>query len=86
MQALGKRVILELDEVKTEHTRASGIVELQPDETRVATVVSVGQEVEGIAVGDRVMWARGARMATITVEGKNFYIFEATSIVCVVEP
>jgi chaperonin GroES len=85
-QPLGDRVLVKVQEPET--TTASGIIipdNASKEKPTTAEVTAVGPEVEHVAVGDKVVYAKYARTAPVTLEGEEYLVMEVSEILGVMK-
>jgi chaperonin GroES len=85
-QPLGERVLVKVKEAET--TTASGIIipdNASKDKPNEAEVMAIGADVEHVAVGDKVLFAKYARTADVTIEGVDYLVMEVSEILGVMK-
>ena len=85
-QPLGDRVLVKIKEPET--TTASGIIipdNASKEEPSEAEVMAIGADVEHVAVGDKVMFAKYARTAAVIIEGQEYLVMEISEILGVMK-
>jgi chaperonin GroES len=85
-QPLGDRVLVKVQEPETK--TASGIIipdNASKEKPTEAEVVAVGPEVEHVAVGDKVIYAKYARTAPVTIEDVEYLVMEISEILGVLK-
>jgi chaperonin GroES len=80
IKVLGKRVLIEelTEDIKSEGGIILGTTEKSPQ--RVGTVISVGDSVEEISLGDKVMFD-SSKSFPIDLDGKTFLIMEEVNVI-----
>lgn len=76
LQAIGNKVIIKPDKKETETKSGIFLPESQV-KNPTGIVVSVGEEVTVVKVGQRVMYAKWEQME-VKYEGNTYFIFECT--------
>ena len=80
IKMLGSKVLIEevIEDIKSE----SGIIlgETKTSANRVGKVISIGNLVEEVSLGDKVMFD-GHRVAPLDFEGKTYLIMEENNII-----
>lgn len=80
-----KRVIIEIENLGSEHVTESGIVLSKPNSTTThAKVIDVGDKVEFVKKNDKVLIPTG-RYFEISHEGKTYNLIEEKDIIAVIE-
>ena len=82
---LGDRVLLKVEEVETK--TASGIYipdNVEKEKPTKAEVIAIGNDVEYVKVGDKVIHTKFARSATITLDGIDYLVMETSEILGVI--
>lgn len=85
-QPLGDRVLIKLKEPET--TTASGIIipdNASKEKPNQAEVVAIGPEVEHVAVGDKILFAKFARSSEVTINGVDYLVMEVSEILGVMK-
>ena len=85
-QPLGDRVLVKVQEPETK--TASGIIipdNASKEKPTQAEVVAVGPEVEHVAVGDKVIYAKYARTAPVTLDDVEYLVMEISEILGVLK-
>lgn len=85
-QPLGDRVLVKIKEPET--TTASGIIipdNASKEKPNEAEVMAIGSDVEHVCVGDKVMFAKYARTAAVTIEGIEYLVMEVSEILGVMK-
>lgn len=80
-QPLGDRVLLKVEEAETK--TASGIIipdNASQEKPTTAEVVAIGNDVEHVAVGDKVIYTKFARSATVTIDTVEYLVMETSEI------
>lgn len=83
---LGDRVLVKPVEAQT--TTASGIIipdNASKDKPTQAEVIAIGNDVEHVEVGDKVMFSTYARTATVNLEGTEYLVMEVSEILGVMK-
>ena len=80
IKMLGSRVLVEeiVEDVKSESGIILGTTEKSPQ--RVGTVISVGNLVQEVSLGDKVLFD-GHRVAPIELSGKTYLILDIESVI-----
>ena len=80
IKVLGTRVLIEeiVEDIKSE----SGIIlgETKTSANRVGKVISIGNLVEEVSLGDKVMFD-GLRVAPLNLDGKTYIIMEENNVI-----
>lgn len=84
IKAVGTRVIISPDKAK--ETTESGIIltEVLPDIPDRGVVVSVGNKIEELKVGDYVIFDPMA-ITPVTHEGEEYFLFYEAQIIAIIE-
>jgi len=85
-QPLGDRVLVKIKEPET--TTASGIIipdNASKEKPNEAEVMAIGADVEHVAVGDKVLFAKYARTADVTIDGADYLVMEVSEILGVMK-
>jgi len=85
-QPLGERVLAKVKELET--TTASGIIipdNASNEEPNEAEIVAIGDKVENIAVGSKIMFAKYARVAEVTIDGTDYIVVDVKDILGVMK-
>lgn len=85
-QPLGDRVLVKIKEPET--TTASGIIipdNASKEKPNEAEVMAIGNDVEHVAVGDKVLFAKYARTAEVTIDGTEYLVMEVSEILGVMK-
>jgi chaperonin GroES len=85
-QPLGDRVLVKVQEPETK--TASGIIipdNASKEMPTQAEVMAIGPEVEHVAVGDKVVFAKYARTATVTLDDVEYLVMEVSEILGVLK-
>jgi chaperonin GroES len=80
-QPIGDRVLVKVQEVETK--TASGIIipdNASQEKPTIAEVIAIGKEVEHIAVGDKIIYAKYAKNDTVTLDGIDYLVMETSEI------
>jgi chaperonin GroES len=78
---LGDRVLLKVQEVETQ--TASGIYipdNASQEKPTQAEVVAIGSDVKDVKVGDKVVYTKFARSATVTLDGTDYLVMETAEV------
>ena len=78
---LGDRVLVQVQEVETK--TASGIIipdNAEKEKPTQAEVLAIGADVKHVAVGDKVVYTKFARVATVTLDGTDYLVMETSEI------
>ncbi len=78
---LGDRVLLKVQEAETK--TASGIIipdNASKEKPTQAEVIAIGNDVEHVAVGDKVIFSQYARSTTVTIDAIDYIIMEVSEI------
>ena len=85
-QPLGDRVLVKIKEPET--TTASGIIipdNASKEKPNEAEVMAIGADVQHVAVGDKIMFAKYARTAAVTIEAEEYLVMEVSEILGVMK-
>jgi chaperonin GroES len=85
-QPLGDRVLVKIKEPET--TTASGIIipdNASKEKPNEAEVMAIGSDVEHVAVGDKILFAKYARTADVTIDGTDYLVMEVSEILGVMK-
>lgn len=85
-QPLGDRVLVKVQEPETK--TASGIIipdNASKEKPTQAEVMAIGPEVEHVAVGDSVIYAKYARTAPVTIDDVEYLVMEVSEILGVLK-
>ncbi len=85
-QPLGDRVLVKVQEPETK--TASGIIipdNASKEKPTQAEVMAIGPEAEHVAVGDKVVFAKYARTAPVTVDDVEYLVMEVSEILGVLK-
>ena len=80
-QPLGERVLVKVEEPITK--TASGIIipdNASQEKPTQADVVAIGADVKHVEVGDKVVFAKYARTAPVTLDGVEYLVMEVSEI------
>ena len=80
-QPIGDRVLVKVQEVETK--TASGIIipgNATQEKPTIAEVIAIGADVEHVAVGDKVIYTRYAKSATVTIDNTDYLVMETSEI------
>ena len=80
-QPLGDRVLLKVQEAVTK--TASGIIipeNASQEKPTVAEVIAIGADVEHVSVGDKVIYAKYAKNATVTIDTIDYLVMETSEV------
>lgn len=80
-QPIGDRVLVKVQEVETK--TASGIIipdNASQEKPTIAEVIAIGDEVEHIEVGDKIIYAKYAKNDTVTLDGIDYLVMETSEI------
>ena len=83
---LGDRVLVKVQEPETK--TASGIIipdNASKDKPTQAEVIAIGTDVEHIAIGDTVIYGQYAKIATVTLDTKEYLVMEVSEILGVLK-
>ncbi|MBT3280785.1 MAG: co-chaperone GroES [Campylobacteraceae bacterium] len=83
---LGDRVLLKVQEVETQ--TASGIYipdNASKEKPTQAQVVAIGNDVKLVNVGDKVVYTKFARSASVTLDGNEYLVMETAEILGVMK-
>jgi len=78
---LGDRVLLKVQEAETK--TASGIIipdTAEKEKPTIADVVAIGSDVEHVKVGDKVIYTKYARSASVTIDGEDYLVMETSEV------
>ena len=78
---LGDRVLLKVQEAETK--TASGIIipdTAEKEKPTIADVVAIGSDVEHVKVGDKVIYTKYARSASVTIDGQDYLVMETSEV------
>ena len=85
-QPLGDRVLVKVQEPETK--TASGIIipdNASKEKPTQAEVMAIGPDVEHVAVGDKVIYAKYARTAPVTIDDVEYLVMEISEILGVLK-
>jgi len=85
-QPLGERVLVKTKEPET--TTASGIIipdNASNEKPNEAEVIAIGDKVESIEAGNKVMFAKYARPAEVTIDGTDYLVVDVKDILGVIK-
>ncbi len=85
-QPLGERVLVKVQEPETK--TASGIIipdNASKEKPTQAEVVAIGSDVTHVAVGDKVVFSKYAKSATVTLEAVDYLVMEVSEILGVMK-
>ncbi len=80
-QPLGDRVLVKVEEPITK--TASGIIipdNASKEKPTQAEVLAIGADVKDVEVGDKVVYTKFARTATVTLDGTDYLVMETSEI------
>jgi chaperonin GroES len=80
-QPLGDRVLVKVQEVETK--TASGIIipdNASQEKPTVAEVVAIGEDVKHVVVGDKIIYAKYAQSATVSIDGTEYLVMETSEV------
>lgn len=83
---LGDRVLLKVQEVETQ--TASGIYipdNASKEKPTQAEVIAIGPDVEHVSVGDKVVYTKFARSASVTLDEQEYLVMEVAEILGVLK-
>ncbi len=78
---LGDRVLIKVQEAQTQ--TASGIYipdNASKEKPTQAEVMAIGPDVEHVKVGDKVVYTKFARSASVTLDGQEYLVMEVAEI------
>ncbi len=78
---LGDRVLVKVQEVETQ--TASGIYipdNASKEKPTQADVMAIGPDVKHVNVGDKVVYTKFARSASVTLDGQEYLVMEVAEI------
>jgi len=78
---LGDRVLVKVQEAQTQ--TASGIYipdNASKEKPTQAEVMAIGPDVEHVKVGDKVVYTKFARSASVTLDGQEYLVMEVAEI------
>ncbi len=85
-QPLGDRVLIKVEEVKTQ--TASGIYipdNATQEKPTQAEIMAIGSDVKNVKVGDKVVFTKFARSATVTLDDTDYLVMETSEILGVMK-
>jgi len=85
-QPLGERVLVKIKEPET--TTASGIIipdNASKEKPNEAEVVAIGEKIENIEVGNKVLFAKYARTSDVTIDGSDYLVVELNDLLGVIK-
>ena len=85
-QPLGDRVLVKVQEPETK--TASGIIipdNASKEKPTQAEVMAIGPEVEHVSAGDKVVFAKYARTAAVTLDDEEYLVMEVSEILGVLK-
>ncbi len=83
---LGDRVLIKVKEVETQ--TASGIYipdNATQEKPTQAEIIAIGSDVKDVQVGDKIVFTKFARSATVTLEGIEYLVMEISEILGVMK-
>lgn len=86
IQPMADYVVVETEEKAAAKT-ASGIYlpENAQEKSKVSTVVAIGKDVEGVKVGDRILYKNEYEASGVKIDGKDFTVIYKKNIIATVK-
>ena len=78
---LGDRVLVKVQEPKTQ--TASGIFipdNASQEKPTQAEVIAIGSDVKDVVVGDKIVYTKFARTATVTLDNQDYLVMDVAEI------
>ena len=78
---LGDRVLVKVQEPKTQ--TASGIFipdNASQEKPTQAKVIAIGSDVKDVVVGDKIVYTKFARTATVTLDNQDYLVMDVAEI------
>ena len=86
IQPMAEYVVVETEELAAAKT-TSGIYipESAQEKSKVSIVVAVGKDVEGVKVGDRVLYKNEYEASSVKLDGKDYTVIFKQNIIATVK-